>query len=68
MKIDLDRLMDERKLDAILVTGPAQQNPSMYYMTGGGHLTHAELIKVRGAEPILYYNSMERDEAPNVIN
>jgi Xaa-Pro aminopeptidase len=65
MKIDLDRLMDERKLDAILVTGPAQQNPSMYYMTGGGHLTHAELIKVRGAEPILYYNSMERDEAAN---
>jgi Xaa-Pro aminopeptidase len=63
MKIDLDRLMGERNLDAILVTGPAQHNPSMYYMTGGGHLTHAELIKVRGEEPILYCNAMERDEA-----
>ncbi len=63
MKIDLDRLMGERNLDAILVTGPAQHNPSMYYMTGGGHLTNAELIKVRGAKPILYYSSMERDEA-----
>jgi Xaa-Pro aminopeptidase len=63
MKTDLDRLMNERKLSAILVTGPAQHNPSMYYMTGGGHLTQATLIKGHGAEPILYYNPMERDEA-----
>ena len=47
MKVDLDRLMDERNLSALLITGPAQQNPSMYYMTGGGHMTHAEGRKGR---------------------
>jgi Xaa-Pro aminopeptidase len=63
MKTDLDRLMLERNLDAILVTGPAQHNPAMYYLTGGGHLTSADLIKPRGGEAVLYYNPMERDEA-----
>jgi Xaa-Pro aminopeptidase len=63
MKTDLDRLMQERNLDAILVTGPAQHNPAMVYLTGGGHLTHADLIKPRNGEAVLYYNTMERDEA-----
>jgi len=65
MKTDLDRLMQEQDLDAILVTGPAQHNPPMFYMTGGGHLTKAMLIKKRGAEPLLFHQSMERDEAAN---
>ncbi len=63
MKTDLDRLMQEHSIDAILVTGPAQHNPAMYYLTGGGHMTSADLIKPRGAEAVLYYNPMERDEA-----
>ncbi|MBT3391125.1 MAG: aminopeptidase P family protein [Chloroflexi bacterium] len=63
MKSDLDRLMQEKNIDAILVTGPAQHNPAMYYMTGGGHLTSADLIKARGKAPVLFYNPMERDEA-----
>ncbi len=63
MKSDLDRLMKKHNLDAILITGPAKHNPAMYYMTGGGHMTSAELIKPRGEDPILYYNPMERDEA-----
>jgi Xaa-Pro aminopeptidase len=63
MKSDLDRLMLENKLDAILVTGPARHNPAMYYMTGGGHLTSGDLIKIRERAPVLYYNPMERDEA-----
>ena len=63
MKHDLDKLMEERNLDAILVTGPAQHNPAMVYLTGGGHMTNADLIKVRGADPVLYYNPMEREEA-----
>ncbi len=63
MKSDLDRLMQKHNLDAILVTGPAKHNPAMYYLTGGGHMTSAELIKPRGADPTLYYNPMERDEA-----
>ncbi|MBC8504550.1 MAG: aminopeptidase P family protein [Chloroflexi bacterium] len=63
MKSDLDRLMKNHDLDAILVTGPAKHNPAMYYLTGGGHMTSAELIKARGDDPVLYYNPMERDEA-----
>jgi Xaa-Pro aminopeptidase len=63
MKTDLDALMQSNDLDALLVTGPAQHNPSMVYMTGGGHLTNADLIKKRGEQAVLFYNPMERDEA-----
>ena len=63
MKTDIDALMENNNIDALLVTGPAQHNPPMYYLTGGGHLTHADLIKKRGEEPVLFYNSMERDGA-----
>jgi Xaa-Pro aminopeptidase len=63
MKSDLDRLMHDNDLDAILVTGPAQHNPYMYYMTGGGHMTQGDLIKKRDADPVLFYYPMERDEA-----
>jgi Xaa-Pro aminopeptidase len=63
MKTDLDRLMQENNLDAILVTGSAQHNPAMVYLSGGGHMTSADLIKPLGGEPVLYYNPMEREEA-----
>jgi Xaa-Pro aminopeptidase len=63
MKSDLDSLMQENDLDVILITGPAQHNPAMVYMTGGAHLTNADLIKKRDAAPILFHTSMERDEA-----
>lgn len=63
MKSDLNRLMQDKNLNAVLITGPAQHNPAMYYMTGGGHLTSADLIRVRDADPVLYYNPMEREEA-----
>jgi Xaa-Pro aminopeptidase len=63
MKTDLDALMQSNDLDALLITGPAQHNPSMVYMTGGGHLTNADLIKKRGEQAVLFYNPMERDEA-----
>jgi Xaa-Pro aminopeptidase len=63
MKSDLDQLMTDQHLDAILVTGPAQHNPAMVYFTGGAHLTHADLIMKRGSEPVLFHYPMERDEA-----
>lgn len=63
MKSEIDSLMQERDLDALLITGPAQHNPAMYYFTGGVHLGNADLIKKRGEAPVLFYNSMERDEA-----
>ena len=63
MKSDLDFLMQSRNLDAILITGNADHNPPMYYLTGGGHISAATLIKKRGEEPVLFCNDMERDEA-----
>ena len=63
MKADLDRLMEEQGLDALLITGPAQHNPPMVYFTGPIHMTGGDLIKKRGADPILFYYPMERDEA-----
>jgi len=63
MKSDLDALMEERGLDALLVTGKGDHNPAMVYFTGGGHLTHADLIKLRSADPVLFCTPMERDEA-----
>jgi Xaa-Pro aminopeptidase len=63
MKSDLNRLMEEKGYRAVLITGPAQHNPAMVYLTGGGHMTHADLIIPQGGEPILFHNPMERDEA-----
>ncbi len=63
MKSDLNRLMEEKDYNALLVTGPAQHNPTMVYLTGGGHMGHADLILPRDGEPILFHNPMERDEA-----
>lgn len=63
MKNEIDRLMQENKIDALLVVGPAQHNPAMYYFTGGGHITNADLIKPQGKTPTIFHGSMEREEA-----
>lgn len=63
MKSDLDLLMEEQDLDALLITGPAQHNPPMVYLTGPIHMTAGDLLKKRGSKPVLFYNPMERDEA-----
>lgn len=63
MKSDLDAIMQANNIDALLVVGPAQQNPAMVYMTGGGHITNADLIKKRGEPAVIFHGSMERDEA-----
>lgn len=63
MKSYIDTLMVERGLDAILVIGNAENNPPMYYLTGGGHVSNAILIKKHGKKAVLYCNDMERDEA-----
>jgi Xaa-Pro aminopeptidase len=63
MKSDLDTLMQDKKLDAIFVVGNATHNPPMYYLTGGGHVSAATLIKQRGQPSVLFCNDMEREEA-----
>lgn len=63
MKSDLDQLLIKNQADALWVTGPAQHNPAMVYLTGGGHMTQADVIKRVGTEAILCHAPMERDEA-----
>jgi Xaa-Pro aminopeptidase len=63
MKSDIDSLMEANQIEALLVTGPAQYNPDMVYLTGGGHITRADLIKKRGQPPVLFCGAMEREEA-----
>ncbi len=63
MKSDIDALMQEKNLDAIMIIGNTENNPPMYYLTGGGHVSAATLLKKRGEEAVLYCKDMERDEA-----
>jgi Xaa-Pro aminopeptidase len=63
MRSDIDAIMQANDIDVLLVTGRAQHNPAMVYLTGGGHLTNADLIKKRGEPGVLFHASMERDEA-----
>ena len=63
MKSDLDRLMQESDLDAILVSGPAAHNPNKVYFTGVVHVTSGYLLKKAGEDPVLFHRAMERDEA-----
>ena len=63
MKKDLDRLMEKRGLDAILVSGKVHANPAMYYMTNGAGLVGGRVLKKRGHEPVLICSPIEREEA-----
>jgi Xaa-Pro aminopeptidase len=63
MKSDIDALMKAKHFDALVVLGNAEHNPPMYYLTGGGHVNNAILVKIMGSEPVLFCNDMEREEA-----
>jgi Xaa-Pro aminopeptidase len=63
MRKDLDHLMEEAGLDALLISGSATHNPAMFYFTGNVHVGYGDLIKLRGQAPVLFCNPMEREEA-----
>ena len=63
MKTDLDKIMQDRNIDTLLVLGDAEHNAPMYYLTGGGHVNTATLIKTRGKKATLFHHDMEREEA-----
>jgi Xaa-Pro aminopeptidase len=63
MKADLDRIMQERNLDALLVMGDAGGNKVMNYLTNGAPLERALVVKRRGGPLTLIHGSMERDTA-----
>lgn len=64
MKTDINRLMKERKMDALFVSGSTRDNPAMYYLTNGAKIgEYSLLVKQRDKDAILIVIGMERDEA-----
>jgi Xaa-Pro aminopeptidase len=63
MKSDLDRMMMEAGLDALLINGAANHSTAMVYFTGVLLLLDGYLIKKRDNQPILVCRAMEREEA-----
>lgn len=63
MKIDLDRLMAERDIDAAVVMGSLAGNPTLYYMVNGAKISSGTVVKKRGEPAVLIHNTIERDEA-----
>lgn len=55
--------MKEFEINALLVTGRADHNPAMVYLTGGAHLTAADILLKSGEKGMLFCNGMEREEA-----
>ncbi len=63
MKSDLDRLMRDRGLDAIIVTGGEEFNTARYYLSNGARITHGSIFKVIDKPALLVCNRMEVEEA-----
>ena len=63
MKADLDRLMQERDLDAFIIAGGEEFNTVRYYMSNGARITHGAIFKLRDQPPLLVCNRMELEEA-----
>ena len=64
MKSELDSLMQERSLHALLVSGGTHENPCMYYIANGAKVGASTLaIKQRGRKPVLMLVGMEREDS-----
>ncbi|MEA2237015.1 MAG: Xaa-Pro aminopeptidase [Thermoanaerobaculia bacterium] len=60
---DLDTLMRERALDALLVPMHEAMHPAFRWLTRGAKVTRGYAVKLAGHDPILISYPMERDEA-----
>ena len=63
MLSELDNLMRERSLDALLVPMHEAMHPSFRWITRGAKVTRGYAVKLAGRDPILISYPMERDEA-----
>ncbi len=63
MKSDLNRLMLERQLDAIVVHGGEEFNPARYYLSNGAQITHGTIFKLRDGRGLLVCSRNEVEEA-----
>jgi Xaa-Pro aminopeptidase len=62
MKHDLDRLMAQHEIDAVVVMG-SDQDPVVSYFSGGAKLSRALIVKRRGEKGTICVSSIERDNA-----
>ena len=63
MKQDLDRLMAERGLEAIVVSGKMNGNPALHYAANGARLINGWVVKKRDEERVLMSSAIDREEA-----
>ncbi len=62
MKADLDHLMDERQIDALVILPSENEDTYRTYLSNGA-LHSGMVIKRCGQAPVIVVNGMERDEA-----
>jgi Xaa-Pro aminopeptidase len=55
--------MEQRGLEAVLISGKTHGNSAMVYMTNGAEISGGFVLKKRGAEPILLCSPIEREGA-----
>ena len=63
MKRDLDRLMEARGLDALVVAGKMLGNPALYYMVDGANVGWGIVVQKRGEGATFVCSPIEREEA-----
>ena len=63
MREEIDHLMEERGIDALVVMGRPTTCRDMAYLCGPIKITGGYLVKPRGGDAFLVVNLMERDEA-----
>jgi len=63
LKQELDRLMADRGLSAVLISGSVLGNPAMAYMVNGAAISGGFVVKKCGEDPVLLCSPIEREEA-----
>ena len=58
MKEQIKTLMAQKKLDAILISGSREHNPSLTYFVGDAFFTHADVLVMKDRDPLLFYRAI----------
>jgi len=62
MIAELDREMERRSLDGVVVFAGGGFEPALFYVTRGGRMRRAVWVKTVGERPFIVHEAMERDE------
>lgn len=63
MRSDIDRLMAERGLDALVIPVDENYSPFLDYLAGNLRITGGMAIKKQGEAPVMFVSPMETEEA-----